>query len=163
MVTITVNEAGNQNPVLSTIGPKRTTEGTNLTFSVSATDVDGATPLLSTSSLPTGASFTDNGDGTADFDWTPDFTQAGGYSITFYAIDDSTAVDSEVVSITVGEAGNQSPVLSTIGSQSVVEGSSLIFAVSAVDPDSTIPTLSTTALPSGATFLDNGNGTGSFI
>ena len=162
IVTITVTEAGNQNPILATIGPKGTTEGINLNFSVSATDVDGAAPLLSTSSLPTGAVFIDNGDGSGTFDWTPDFIQSGSYNITFYATDDSTAVDSEVVTITVGEAGNQSPVLSAIGSQSVTEGSSLSFAVLAVDPDSTIPVLSTSTLPSGATFIDNGDGSGSF-
>jgi len=161
LVTITVNEAGNQAPELADIGSQSTTEGVNLNFSVLATDPDVTTPSLSTSTLPTGASFSDNGDGTGIFDWIPSFTQSGSYFVIFYA-SDGISGDSEVVSIIVNEAGNQSPVLATIGSQSVVEGSSLNFAVSAVDPDSTIPALSASTLPAGATFTDNGDGTGSF-
>ncbi|MCH7946408.1 MAG: hypothetical protein IIC66_01275, partial [candidate division Zixibacteria bacterium] len=161
IVTITVNEAGNQNPVLATIGSQTTTEGSNLNFSVSATDVDGATPSLSTSSLPTGAVFVDNGDGSGTFDWTPDFTQSGSYFVIFYA-SDGISSDSEIVSITVGEAGNQPPVLAAIGSKSVIEGNILNFGTSATDADGTTPVLSTSALPAGATFIDNGNGSGSF-
>ncbi len=160
-VDITVSEAGNQPPVLASIGPRATSEGVQLLFTISATDPDATTPALSTSTLPTGASFTDNGNGTGDFDWTPDFTQSGSYSVTFYA-SDGLATDSEVVSITVNEEGNQAPVLAAIGSRSTVEGINLNFAVSASDADGTTPSFSTTTLPSGATFVDNGNGTGTF-
>lgn len=90
-------------PVLAPISDTSTTEWVNLTFGVSATDAE-STPFLTTSSLPSGAGFTDNGDGTGDFDWTPSYPQAGEYSITFYATDDSSAVDSAVVQITVDSA-----------------------------------------------------------
>jgi hypothetical protein len=162
VVTITVNEAGNQLPVLTTIGDQTVTEGLNLNFDATATDVDGTLITLTTSTLPSGATFTDNADGTANFDWTPTFTQSGSYSVTFYATDDSLAIDSEIVSITVNEAGNQDPVLATIGSQSVTEGNPLNIAVSATDLDQTIPTLSTSTLPTGATFVDNTDGTANF-
>ena len=110
VVTITVNEAGNQLPVLATIGPKSTTENVQLAFTVNATDIE-STPVLTTTTLPTGATFVDHNDGSGDFSWTPDFTQAGSYNVTFYATDDSAAVDSEVVTITVNDAGDQPPVL----------------------------------------------------
>ena len=161
IVTITVNEAGNQSPVLATIGPKTVLEGANLNFGISASDADSTAPALSTSALPTGATFVDNGNGTGTFDWTPAFTQSGSYFVFFYA-SDTLASDSEIVSITVNEAGNQLPVLAIIGSQSTTEGINLNFGVSAVDPDSTTPSLSTSTLPANATFTDNGNGTGSF-
>jgi len=161
LVTITVNEAGNQTPVLATIGPRSTDEGVNLNFGVTATDPDGIIPVLSTSALPTGATFTDNGDGSGSFDWTPDFTQGGVYSISFYATD-GAATDSEVVSITVNESGNQQPTLAAIGAQTTTEGVNLNFAVSASDPDSTIPVLTISTLPTGAVFVDNGDGTGEF-
>ena len=119
-------------------------------------------PVLTTSTRPTGAGFTDNGDGTGSFSWTPDFTQSGSYDITFYATDDSSAVDSEVVTIAVNEAGNQAPVLASIGSQSVTEGDNLNFGVSATDPDATTPTLTAEDVPTNATFTDNGDGTGTF-
>jgi len=161
IVSITVNEAGNQTPILATIGAQSITEGLNLTFGISATDPDGTTPSLNTSTLPTGASFTNNGDGTGDFDWTPDYTQSGSYDVTFYAFD-GAATDSEIVTITIVEAGNQSPVLATIGTQATTEGVLLTFGISASDPDGTTPTLDATSLPSGASFVDNGDGTGTF-
>ena len=46
----------------------------------------------------------------------------------------------------VNEAGNQDPILATIGSQSATEGANLNFGVSAADPDSTTPTLTTSTL-----------------
>jgi hypothetical protein len=152
IVAITVIEAGNQNPTLAAIGAQSVTEGLPLSFGASSADVDGPAPILTTSALPTGAAFVDNGDGTGTFDWTPDFTQSTAYDITFYATDDSAAVDSEIVTVTVVEAGNQTPSLATIGAQSVTEGANLNFVATSSDADGTIPTLTTSTLPSGATF-----------
>ena len=160
VVTITVNEAGNQTPVLASIGAQSTTENVNLNFGVSATDAED-TPSLDASPLPDGAIFTDNGDGTGIFDWTPDYTQANSYDVTFTATDDTGAVDTEVVTITVNEAGNQTPVLTSIGAQSTSENINLNFGVSATDAEDT-PSLDASPLPDGATFTDNGDGTGEF-
>ncbi len=153
-------ESGNDLPVLAAIGAKSTAENVNLAFGVLATDVE-STPTLTTTTLPSGANFTDNGDGTGSFDWTPDFLMAGTHNVTFYATDDSAAVDSEVVTITVTEVGNREPILAAIGAQSTTENVNLAFAVSATDIEST-PTLTTSALPTGAGFTDNGDGTGNF-
>ena len=161
IVVITVQEAGNQSPILATIGPKGTTENVNLNFVVSTTDPDATIPILSTSGVPSGATFIDNGDGTGTFNWTPNFTQAGNYNVTFIA-SDGVLNDIEVVTITVNEAGNQAPILATIGSQFTVENVNLNFTATATDPDGTTPAMSATGLPAGATFVDNGNGTGTF-
>ncbi len=163
VVQITVTET-NQLPVLAAIDPKSTTENIPLTFVVNATDPDGTTPILSTDSLPAGAVFTDSLNGSGLFEWTPSYIQAGSYNVTFYAADAvyPTDVDSEVVVITVDEAGNQPPVLDSIGPQIVVEGYNLNFIVSATDPDGTIPVLSAIGLPANATFVDSGDGTGTF-
>ncbi|MEW5797279.1 MAG: putative Ig domain-containing protein, partial [Candidatus Zixiibacteriota bacterium] len=161
VITITVNQV-NLPPILAAIGARSVTEGLNLSFGISASDPDGFVPVLTTSALPSGASFSDNGDGTGTFGWTPVYNQSGSYSVTFYATDDSLAIDSEVVSITVIEAGNQTPVLAAIGNKFISEGVNLNFNVSATDADSTIPGLTTTSLPSGAAFVDNGDGTGNF-
>ncbi|MCH9032603.1 MAG: hypothetical protein IIB00_10145, partial [candidate division Zixibacteria bacterium] len=107
VVTITVNEVGNQLPVLAAIGAKSTNENVNLNFSVSATDVE-STPTLTTSALPGGATFTPSAGG-GTFDWTPSFIQAGVFSVTFYATDAALAVDSEVVTITVTDI-NRAPI-----------------------------------------------------
>lgn len=157
----------NATPVLTAIGAQSTTEGVLLSFGVSATDVDGDTPILTTSALPGTASFVDGLDGTGTFSWTPAFTEAGTYNVTFYATDanDALLVDSEVVAITVIEAGNQTPVLAPVNDTTVAEGGSLVVAVSATDADGEIPGLSASGpdnapLPANASFLDNANGTG---
>ncbi|MGH8016201.1 MAG: putative Ig domain-containing protein, partial [Candidatus Zixiibacteriota bacterium] len=161
IVTITVNEAGNQFPVLATIGPRNGTEGVNLNFGVSATDPDGSSPQLTATPLPAGATFNDNGNGTGTFNWTPTFTQSGSYNVKFVATD-GVLRDSEFVSITIVESGNQAPVLAAIGARSITEGALLTFGISATDPDGTTPNFTTSTLPAGATFINNGNGTGSF-
>ncbi len=161
VVSITINSAGNQVPILALIGPQNSNEGVNLNFALSATDADATIPALAAVGLPTGASLTDNLNGTATFDWTPDFTQAGSYIVVFTA-SDGVAIDSEVVTITINDAGNQAPVLTLIGSQNVTEGATLAFSINAADADGTIPSLNTTTLPLGATFVDNGDGTGAF-
>ena len=119
IVQITVNEAGNQIPVLNPIGDQVGTENVLVSFTISASDPDGNTPALSATSLPIGATLVDNGDGTANFDWTPDFTQAGIHTVTFFA-SDGLIVDSELVDIIILEAGNQSPVLIPIGLKNTI-------------------------------------------
>lgn len=115
----------NQLPVLDPIGSKEINEGSPLSFDVSATDAE-STPVLTTSTLPSDANFTDNGDGTGTFDWTPDYTQAAAYGITFYAIDYS-AVDSEDVKITVHQVNQTNSVwyVATTGSDDTGDGSEL--------------------------------------
>jgi len=71
-----------------------------LSFTVSATDADGDTLTLSAATLPNGASFTDNGDGTGYFSWTPNFNQAGSYTVLF-SVTDGLLSDDENVVITV--------------------------------------------------------------
>ncbi|MCX6828050.1 MAG: Ig-like domain-containing protein, partial [candidate division Zixibacteria bacterium] len=160
VIPVLAQAQANQLPVLNPIGDKTIDEGVNLNFGVSATDAESI-PALTTSSLPTGATFVDNLDGTATFDWTPTFTQAGIYPVMFYATDDSAAVDSELVTITVNDI-NQPPVLAAIGAKSVNENVNLNFNTTANDPDVTTPSMSATGLPLGATFTDNLNGTGTF-
>ncbi|UCD95125.1 MAG: hypothetical protein JSU69_03495, partial [Candidatus Zixiibacteriota bacterium] len=150
----------NQPPVLDPIGNKEVNEGQNLNFGVTATDPDGPTLNLFTSPLPDGAEFTDNGGGSGTFNWTPTYTQAGGYAVTFYATDGIDTV-SEGIAITVNDV-NRLPVLDAIGDKEVNETELLSFGISASDPDGTTPELFTSPLPSGAVFVDSANGKGSF-
>ncbi|HXF49601.1 MAG TPA: Ig-like domain-containing protein [Verrucomicrobiae bacterium] len=159
-VTVTVNEGGNQRPVLAPIGAKSTNENQLLSFTINATDADATIPVLSAVSLPSGAVFVDSANGRGSFSWTPTFFQAGGYNVTFVASDGALA-DSEVVSITVNNV-NRPPVLAAIGSKNSNENQLLQFRVSAADPDLTTPSLSAVGLPSGAAFIDSLNGAGSF-
>ncbi|KPL03998.1 MAG: hypothetical protein AMJ90_02510 [candidate division Zixibacteria bacterium SM23_73_2] len=161
-VIITINQGPNRAPVLAPIGTKKVTEGNTLTFIVSAIDPDGTTPILYTSQpLPRNAAFVDSGNGKGSFTFSPDYAQQGLKEITFYA-SDGELTDYEDVVVQVIDAGNQYPILSPIGSKSVTEGDTLIFPLSAVDPDSTIPSLSVPNLPANASLVDSGNGRGLF-
>jgi predicted regulator of amino acid metabolism with ACT domain len=159
VVQITVQNT-NRPPVLAEVGAKAGAEGVTLSFRISATDLDGNAITLIAAPTPLGAVFTDSINGAGSFVWTPTSGQSGDYSVTFKA-SDGMALDSEVVLITINNV-NQAPVLAAIGSKSGTEGSELAFSVSANDPDGTSPLLTTSELPSGAVFLDNGNGTGQF-
>lgn len=58
---------------------------------------------------------------------------------------------------------NQAPVLAYVGNRVGYEGQTMSFLVQASDPDLTIPSLSVTGLPVGATFEDRHDGTGEFV
>ncbi|MDH4158145.1 MAG: Ig-like domain-containing protein, partial [candidate division Zixibacteria bacterium] len=136
-------------------------------FTTSASDPDGNTPVMTmfSATLPGAASYIDNGDGTGSFDWTPTFGDSGSYLVTFYATDSvfATAVDSEQITITVGNI-NQYPVLASIGDQVTDESVQLAFTTSASDPDGDPPvmTMASATLPGAASYVDNGDGTGTF-
>jgi len=133
--------------VLLPIGSKSADENSSLTFSVNATDPDGDTVTYSVDTLPSGAAF-----GNQTFSWTPSYTQAGSYQLTF-TVSDGSAQDSEIVTITVSNT-NRAPVLSAIGGKSVFAEDALSFAVSAADPDGDAVTYSADGLPGGATFTN---------
>ena len=160
-IEVTVTVVQNVPPILAAIGTRVATVGAPLNFAVSATDPNGTTPALSIKNKPSAASFTDNGDGTGSFSWTPSAGQIGNSFVTFFA-SDNIFVDSEVVKITVNPAGNQAPVLTVFPDSSFKEGIAFTRVVSAVDPDGTVPSLTASDMPPGATFVDNGNGTGTF-
>jgi hypothetical protein len=100
-VPVTVNSGTisvNRPPVLAGIGNKTVNEGQLLSFTVSATDPDGNPLTYSASSLPSGASFNPT---TKTFTWTPSYRQAGSYSSVRFTVSDSSANDTEDITITV--------------------------------------------------------------
>ena len=76
----------NHPPVLAAIGSKTINEGTNLSFTLSATDPDGDSLTYSATGLPNGATFNA---ATRTFTWTPGNTQAGNYTVSFSVSDGS--------------------------------------------------------------------------
>lgn len=92
----------NQPPVLDPIGDKEVTDGNDLTFIVTAEDVDGLpsnTLTITSSTLPAGASFTDDGNGTGYFEWL-NANPTGSTNVTF-TVSDGALVDLETMTITV--------------------------------------------------------------
>ncbi|MEF8824135.1 MAG: choice-of-anchor U domain-containing protein [Desulfohalobiaceae bacterium] len=87
---------GPQPPGIDPISDKTGKEGEQLSFLVKASDPDGTEPELSARGLPAGAEFTDLGDGSAVFDWTPVLGQAGEYTVRFIASDGELRSEAEV-------------------------------------------------------------------
>jgi hypothetical protein len=117
-VDITVTNV-NRAPVLDPItSPQTVAEGDSLLFTATASDVDLTTPLLTAEGLPANATFFDNGDGTGDFRFDPNYFQAGPYQVLFIASDGDLA-DSQYVDITVTNT-NRAPVLDPITSPQFV-------------------------------------------
>jgi len=153
-VTITVLEAGNQLPVLDPIGDKSIDENENLGFAVSAADAESI-PTLSVTGLPEGASFTNNGDGTGSFEWTPTYLQSGTYDVTFVATDDSSATASELITITVNNV-NRAPVMGALSDTTARVDSLIEITVVATDPDDDVVSFDFSNLPTDASFEDLG-------
>ncbi len=139
------SESGNHAPVLESIGDKTVSENALLTFTLSATDADGDTITYSATGLPTGATLSGR-----TFTWTPGYTQAGTYDLTFVA-GDGTDQDSEIATVTVNNV-NRAPVLAAIDNQSINEGSLLSFSLSATDADGDGVTYTASSLPAGSAF-----------
>ncbi|MCP4582048.1 MAG: tandem-95 repeat protein [candidate division Zixibacteria bacterium] len=147
-------------PILDPIGSQTVSEANLLGLDITASDIDDDSPAISAENMPSGATIVDNGDGTARFEYTPDYGDAGIYNVTFIAGDDQYA-DSELVEITV-LVSNRSPQWDPIPDYSMQEGGILVFYAFATDPDSVMPALSVANLPLNATFVDSGNGFGWF-
>ena len=163
---ITVNDVGpgNECPTVTAPTTQTVNEGSLLSFTVTASDPDGDTVVLSATDLPSGTSFGDNLNNTGTFTWTPGSLQSGTYSVTFSGDDGNGCTDTATTLITVNDVppGNECPTVTAPATQTVNEGSLLSFTVTASDPDGDTVVLSATDLPSGAASGDNLNNTGTF-
>src|SRR5262249_26303592 len=145
----------NHTPVFDAVAPQTVGEGLTLHLVVHATDADnGQTLTYSATGLPPGATFNA---GSQAFDWTPGYSQAGDYTVTFHVQDSFLvpASDAEAVTIHVLDrvpGSNTAPSLEPIGDRSTPQGSRLAFTVLAHDPEGDPITYSATGLPSGASF-----------
>jgi agmatine/peptidylarginine deiminase len=137
--------APNQAPALDEIGPQVVDEDENLNFTVSATDPDGTNSSLTAENMPLHATFDDNGDGTGIFDFNPDKTQSGIYSVRFIAFDGSLA-DTMLVEITVNDV-NLPPSIVAPDTLLCRTDSWFAYYPVVVDPDDTTHAISYTGYP----------------
>jgi hypothetical protein len=120
-------------------------------FSFTATAGGYPAPSWGESNLPPGVTFTDNKDGTATFSGTP--TTAGTYAIPLVATNPYGSV-SQTLTITI----QQPPAITSGGSATFTVGTAGSFSVTTTGSPAAAITESG-ALPSGVTFVDNGDGT----
>ena len=152
-ITIHVTQAA-QKPTLLPVGNYLGREGATVSFTLLATDPDGQPDTYAAvTSLPPYAQIDPT---TGVFTWTPDYTQAGNYSLTFSATDPGGLSDTTTVSIQIANVDR--PPTIQVSNQSVLVGATLQFAVVGSDPDvGDVLTYSATGLPAGAT-LDPSTG-----
>ena len=125
----------NQPPVVTAPATQSVNEGSHLSYSVSATDPDGNHVALSASGLPLAAAFTDHGNNTGTFDWTPGFGQAGTYTVTIAGNDGVGGVATAATAILVSNV-NRAPVANPGGPYSGLANVPVNFDGSASsDPD----------------------------
>jgi YD repeat-containing protein len=145
-ISISVDNT-NQAPIVTPLVPQAGRENTPIQFTVTATDIDVETLALSASNLPAGAKFDA---ATGLFTWTPSFTQAGDYTVTFAAKDAAGATDSISVRVHVDNV-NRAPSLS-VSNHSVALGNTLAFNLNGTDLDAgAVLKYSAQGLPAGAT------------
>jgi hypothetical protein len=109
--------AENVAPTIDPIADITIDEGAAATFTVSASDLEDDTIVLSVEVLrdadgtvvdPSTYSFTDNGDGTGNFAWTTGEPDDGAYTVTVTA-DDGTTQRTETLALVVNEVADPQP------------------------------------------------------
>lgn len=164
MVTITVVEFGDRAPIITGVTNRSVSENSLLSFTVTGSDADGDLIDISATGLPSGATFIyDSYLMSANFFWTPTYTQAGSYNVTFIVTEltSGTLSTSYPFVITVNNT-NRAPVLASIGNKSVNENVLLSFNMTATDADNEVLTFSGTNMPAGANITNVSNGTAQF-
>ena len=148
--TLTVDQA----PAITSASGATFVVGTNGTFTVTATGFP--TPsIVEMGAPPSGVTFHDNGDGTGTLSGTPAAGTGGGYNITFTASNGVGSNATQPFTLTVGQA----PAITSANNTTFVVGTNGTFTVTATgSPTPSITEMGTP--PSGVSFHDNGNGTG---
>jgi len=145
--TLTVNQV----PAISSAGSTTFQLGSAGSFAVTTSGYPAAS-LTETGVLPTGVTFTDNGNGTGTLGGTP--TSGGTFTFTLTATN-SVGTATQTFTLTV----NQGSAITSANSATFQVGVAGSFTV--VASGFPIPALTETgALPAGITFADNHNGTG---
>ena len=152
--TLTVNQA----PAITSANNTTFTVGSAGTFTVTTTGFPtGPTLVLSqTGTLPSGVTFTDNGNGTATLAGTPAAATGGSYPITITANNGVAPNANQSFTLTV----NQAPAITSANATTFTVGSAGTFSVTTTGFPAPSLARGGVALPTGVTFTDNGNGTG---
>ena len=136
----------NRPPTIDAIADVTTTEGSTVTVTVSADDIDGDPLTLSMLSGPAGATFIGG-----TFTWRADYNAAGSHTVAMSANDGQVTV---IARFTIDVSNvNRAPELIELPELTGTEGQALRFTATARDPDGD-PLMITaiSVLPSGATF-----------
>src|SRR3989304_5710579 len=111
---------------------------------------------LSRAGAPPGGGFTPAGDNlSGTLSWTPSYSQAGSYTVTFTAANALSGSSSTLITVTNVD---QAPVVSAPATASGQENTQITVAVAASDPDGeAIGSLTAAGVPSGGSFTPAGD------
>lgn len=160
--TLTI-EAVNDYPVLDAVGNQTASEDIGFSLGLTASDVDNSSDQLSfsVSGNPAWLALTDNLNGTASLDGTPNQDDVGSSEITVSVSDSDLSGELSFI-LTVG-AVNDNPVLQVVPAQDASEDISFTLGLSASDIDNTGDELSfsVSGNPGWLGLTDNHDGTAS--
>jgi hypothetical protein len=142
-------------PTITSAASAGFTTGVAGTYTVTTTGYPAAT-ITESGALPSGMTFTDNGNGTATLAGTPATGTAGSYPVTISATNASGSTATLALAVTVTASG--APVITSGATAYFTLNTGGAFAVSTTgSPTPAITEVG--ALPAGLTFVDLGNGT----
>ena len=171
---------GDQPPTIFGVDNQTIMVGVGFSLVVFPVDPEGIVASIRAVSLPPGATFDDNGNGTRTLRWTPAPEDRGTHEISFIATDSGStpfvtqaAMRIEVIDQTVDTSPlfqvandkptqNFPPILAVMNA-SISLGETFVYRIKPVDPEGFAPILHIIVLPEGARFDDNGDGSRTFI
>jgi uncharacterized repeat protein (TIGR01451 family) len=151
VVTISVQQI----PAITSTDAVTLTVGQAGAFSVTTTGFPTPTLAIGGDALPTGVTFVDNGDGTGSLAGTPGAGMAGMYNLTFTASNAAGSSAAQSFTLTVQDG----PVVTSANTATFTAGAPGTFTVTTTGFPTPTLAIGGDALPSGLTFVDNGDGT----
>ncbi|MCP4129068.1 MAG: PKD domain-containing protein, partial [Gammaproteobacteria bacterium] len=134
----------NQPPELAPVNPVTIFEGETGTISISASDPDNDTLILTAANLPGFAQFADNANGTGTVSLAPGYNDAGAYIFSLTVTDGEL---SHTIDVNLGVSNtNRAPVITAGGPYTIEEASLLEVEITATDPDGDALTLTAEGL-----------------
>ncbi len=147
----------NDAPTFDSTAVTSATEDSAYSYSITTSDVDGDSLTISTTTLPSWLSLTDNSDGTATLTGTPTNSEVGNHSVVL-TVSDGTTTTTQSFTITVSNT-NDAPTFDSTAVTSATEDTAYNYNITASDADGDGLTIAATTLPSWLTLTDNGDGT----
>lgn len=146
----------NQTPVITSADSTTFIVGQAGSFTVTTTGFPTPSITRGGAALPSGVNFIDNGNGTGTLSGTPAAGTGGNYAITFTATNAAGSSPTQNFTLTVAQA----PAITSANATTFTVGQAGSFTVTTTGfPPASIAQGGAT-LPSGVTFVSNGDGTG---
>jgi hypothetical protein len=156
--TLTVNPASGGAPTITSANAATFVVGSAGTFSITTTGSPTAASIMETGALPSGVTFTNNGNGTATIAGTPDAGSAGNYPLTITASNGVLPDAVQSFTLTVSNV-TSTPTFTSASSTTFRVGLAGTFSVTTAAAPAVTSITETGALPAGVTFTYNNNGT----